>query len=73
MVNRPTIGVLTPLIGGFYFANILSGVQRTARRRGARVVAFQTTGMHMVWPDEHRTLPLAWDRIDGFLGINNLE
>ena len=73
MVDRPTIGVLTPLIGGFYYANILSGVQRTARRRGARVVAFQTSGMDMVWPEEHDTLPLAWDRIDGFLGINNLE
>src|SRR5688572_8446577 len=73
MVDRPTIGVLTPLIGGFYYANILSGVQRTARRRGARVVAFQTTGMDMLWSEEHGTLPLAWDRIDGFLGINNHE
>ena len=73
MVDRPTIGVLTPLIGGFYYANILSGVQRTARRRGARVVAFQTSGMDMVWPEEQGTLPLAWDRIDGFLGINNHE
>ena len=73
MTRQPTIGVLTPLIGGFYYANILAGVQRIARRRGARVVAFQTTGMDMLWPDEPETLPLAWRTIDGFVGINDLE
>lgn len=73
MPDRPTIGVLTPLIGGFYYAHILSGVQRAAQLRGARVVAFQTSGMDMLWSDEPGTLPLGWDRIDGYLGINNLE
>src|SRR5690606_18256448 len=72
MPSSPVIGVLTPLIGGFYYANILAGVQRVAHRRGARVVAFQTTGMDMLWPDE-QGLPLAWKAIDGFLGINDLE
>ncbi len=73
MSPQPTIGVLTPLIGGFYYANILAGVQRIAQRRGARVVALQTTGMDMLWPDEADSQPLGWGCIDGFIGINDLE
>lgn len=73
MPRAPILGVLSPLIGGFYYASILSGIQRAARRRGARVVAFQTTSLDLLWPDEPDTLPIAWNRIDGFIGINTLE
>ena len=37
------------------------------------MVAFQTTGMDLLWSDEPATLPLGWNRVDGFVGINDLE
>ncbi|HXN33922.1 MAG TPA: EAL domain-containing protein [Polyangiaceae bacterium] len=70
---RPTVGVLLPYVGGCYFTPLLAGIQRVARRRGARVVAFQTTGMELCWPAEGDTSPLAWDRIDGWIGISDAE
>src|SRR5258708_38569222 len=70
---RPTVGVLIPYVGGCYFTNLLAGVKRAARLRGARVVALQTAGMDLFWPMESETLPLAWDRIDGWIGVNDLQ
>lgn len=69
----PTLGVLIPLLGGFYYAQLLTGIHRTASRRGGRVVAFQTTGLEAMWPAEPGTAPLGWDVIDGWIGINDLE
>ncbi|WP_336706732.1 substrate-binding domain-containing protein [Oerskovia sp. USHLN155] len=37
-----TIGVLSPVVGGFYFGKILAGISRGLRTGGHRVVAFQT-------------------------------
>lgn len=37
-----TIGVVSPLVGGFYFGAIIAGVTRAAARAGMRVVAVQT-------------------------------
>jgi len=37
-----TIGVLTPVTGGGYFGNILSGIVRAAAAAGGRVLALQT-------------------------------
>ncbi len=42
MADRPTIAVLSPLVGGFYFGGVLSGIADEAARVGARVVAVQT-------------------------------
>jgi diguanylate cyclase (GGDEF)-like protein len=72
MRRRPTLGVLVPHVGGFYFANLLSGIRSIAGERGARVVAFQTTGLDMVWAAEPSTLPLGWDQIDGWIGIGDI-
>jgi diguanylate cyclase (GGDEF)-like protein len=69
--ERATLGVLIPLLGGFYYSQILAGIQRVAVRRGARVVAFQSTGLEAVWPDEPGTAPLGWDLADGWIGIND--
>ncbi len=69
---RPTIGVLAPYVGGYYYASVLGGIQRVARDRGARVVAFQTMGLEVTWPGEPQTNPLGWERIDGWIGINDL-
>jgi diguanylate cyclase (GGDEF)-like protein len=73
MGQRPTVGVLIPHVGGRYFSTILTGIQRAACGRGARVVAFQTAGMDLFWPEEEETLPLGWDRIDGWIGINDAQ
>ena len=73
MAWRPTVGVLTPFVGGCYYTNLLAGVQRSARRRSARVVAFQTANLDLFWRGEPDTLPLGWNRIDGWVGINDLE
>jgi diguanylate cyclase (GGDEF)-like protein len=70
---RPTVGVLIPYVGGCYFTNLLAGIQRAAQRRGARVVAFQTAGLDVLWPAEANTLPLGWDAIDGWVGVNDLQ
>ena len=39
---RRTIGVLSPVVGGFYFGALIAGVARAARAAGHRVVAVQT-------------------------------
>jgi diguanylate cyclase (GGDEF)-like protein len=70
---RPTVGVLIPYVGGCYFTNLLAGIQRASRRRGARVVAFQTAGLDALWPAEPSTVPLGWDAVDGWIGINDLQ
>jgi diguanylate cyclase (GGDEF)-like protein/PAS domain S-box-containing protein len=70
---RPTVGVLLPYVGGCYYTPLLAGVQRGARRRGARVVAFQTTGLEFCWPAEVDTEPLGWDRIDAWIGISDAD
>ncbi len=72
MGKRPAIGVLIPYVGGFYFANLLGGIQSVARERGVRVIAFQTTGLDLFWPAEPETAPLGWQRIDGWIGIGDL-
>jgi diguanylate cyclase (GGDEF)-like protein/PAS domain S-box-containing protein len=70
---RPTVGVLLPYVGGSYFTALLAGIQRAARRHGGRVVAFQTAGMEFFWPSEGEASPLAWDRIDGWIGISDAD
>ncbi|MBV9945909.1 MAG: substrate-binding domain-containing protein, partial [Myxococcales bacterium] len=73
MRQRPNVGVLLPYVGGCYFATLLGGILRAARERGARVIAFQTTGMDLFWAAEPDTRPLGWDRIDGWIGINDRQ
>ncbi len=41
MAERPVIGVLSPLVGGFYFGGILSGARAAAARRGVGVLGMQ--------------------------------
>jgi diguanylate cyclase (GGDEF)-like protein len=73
MRQRPTIGVLIPYVGGFYFANLLGGIRTVARERGARVVAFQAQGLDMAWPSESGTEALGWEHIDGWIGVGDFS
>lgn len=52
-----TIGVVTPLVGGFYFAGIIAGVTRAAARAGLRVVAVQTFPTRLA-REQHRSTAL---------------
>lgn len=68
-----TIGVVAPVLGGFYFGSLLSGVARGARRAGHRVVAVQTYPTRL--PREkhpHEPLPgdvPALDAVDGLVVV----
>jgi anti-anti-sigma factor len=50
MPRCPTIGVLSPLLGGFYFGGLLSGINSAAQHTAARVIALQTQGAHAIPP-----------------------
>ena len=70
-----TIGVLSPLLAGFYFGGILKGVARAAAKAGGQVIAMQTfdPGMEeLVYlrPSTFR-YPIGWEHISGFVVILN--
>jgi signal transduction histidine kinase/DNA-binding LacI/PurR family transcriptional regulator/CheY-like chemotaxis protein len=72
MKQHITIGVLSPLLGGFYFGSLLNGVHAIARRHGARVIAIQALDA-WVPHSEHAAptaeYPMAWDHVDGWVVI----
>ncbi|MFS0699521.1 substrate-binding domain-containing protein [Cellulomonas sp. 179-A 4D5 NHS] len=70
---RRTIGVLSPVVGGFYFGGLIAGVSRAARTSGHRVVAVQTypAGLDRErYPDEPLLeVPVALGAVDGIIII----
>src|SRR5487761_1216783 len=70
--DAPSIGVLSPLLAGAYFGEILKGLARYVAGEGGRVIAVQTLdgelGDHFPDVPPFRT-PLAWDQVDGFVVI----
>lgn len=52
-----TIGVVSPLVGGFYFGGIIAGATRAAARAGMRVVAVQTFPTRLA-RERHQPPPL---------------
>jgi len=70
---RRTIGVLSPVVGGFYFGGLIAGVARAARASGHRVVAVQTypAGLDRErYPDEPLLeVPVALGAVDGIVVI----
>ena len=70
---RRTIGVLSPVVGGFYFGGLIAGVARSARRAGHRVVALQTypSGLDRErYPDEPLLeVPVSLGAVDGIVAI----
>jgi len=72
---RPTIGVLTPWIGGPYFGSIFKGIARAAATAGARVIVSQTVDIDTLdynppfFPDYHHEI--SWDRVDGCIVLLN--
>ena len=68
-----TIGVLSPVVGGFYFGKILAGAARAARSGGHQVVAIQTYGAELNrerFPDRSRfDVRVGMDALDGFIAV----
>ncbi|RHA44517.1 PAS domain S-box protein [Cellulomonas rhizosphaerae] len=70
---RRTIGVLSPVVGGFYFGALIAGVARAARSAGHRVVAVQTypAGLDRErYPDGSiLDAPVALGAVDGLVVV----
>ncbi|MBD8058835.1 substrate-binding domain-containing protein [Cellulomonas sp. JH27-2] len=71
--ERRTIGVLSPVVGGFYFGALIAGVARAARVAGHRVVAVQTypAGLDRErYPDGSvLDAPVALGAVDGLVVV----
>lgn len=71
MESQLTVGVLSPLVGGFYFGGVISGINRATRAYGGSLVAVQTFDAGLEHTDYHepqRTADrVAWDRVDGYV------
>ncbi len=70
--TRRTIGVLSPVVGGFYFGAVIAGVARACRAGGHRVVAVQTypAGLDREGAAEPGNVPVALDAVDGLVVIS---
>ncbi len=69
----PTVAVLSPVTGGFYFGGILSGVAREVAAVAGQVVLLQTldAGRHgdeALGPPDFSTAS-GWDHVDGVLAL----
>jgi hypothetical protein len=64
-----TIGVLSPLLAGTYFGEMLKGIAHHVASLDGRVVAVQTLdsalGDQYLGPSQFAS-PVSWDRADGF-------
>jgi diguanylate cyclase (GGDEF)-like protein/PAS domain S-box-containing protein len=69
----PTVGVLSPLVGGFYYGGLLSGVSTAARAAGGVVLAVQTLDAGV--EDTENCVPprlsgtVGWERVDGHVVV----
>lgn len=73
--SGPTIGVLSPFVGGRYYGEILEGVARATSAVGGSVIAVQTLeagsyNADFLGASGFRS-PAAWDHVVGFVVIAN--
>jgi len=70
-----TLGILSPLLGNFYFGQLLRGVQQAASQRGATAIAIQTRDAWALHAEYGRArafdYPLAWEHVDGWIVITD--
>ena len=73
MNEKITIGVLSPVTGGFYYGRVLAGINREIRSIGGRIVFIQTLdagiGSDEVVAAPDFRKPIAWDHVDGVISI----
>ncbi|HUC13566.1 MAG TPA: diguanylate cyclase, partial [Acidimicrobiales bacterium] len=73
-MEGPTIGILSPLMAGYYYGSLISAVNQAVSAAGGRLTAISTAAFSSGYHREHviEDLPhLGWDRIDGFVTIAN--
>lgn len=68
-MKAKTIGVLAPLLDGFYFNGILQGIHQTIKAQNANLILFQTMDAMMTKVTYQRFL--AADHIDGWIVLLN--
>lgn len=73
MNEKTTIGVLSPVTGGFYYGRVLAGINRELRSIDGRIVFIQTldagiSSDEVVAAPDFRK-PIAWDHLDGVISI----
>ena len=73
MNKKTTIGVLSPVTGGFYYGRVLAGINRELRSIDGRIVFIQTldagiSSDEVVAAPDFRK-PIAWDHLDGVISI----
>lgn len=75
MVQRITIGVLSPLLSGHYFGEVLRGVARAAAAADGRVIAIQTIDPgvdEVAYLDQSDfRYPVAWQHVAGLVVVLN--
>lgn len=73
--RRYVIGVLSPVVGGYYFGRVLAGIARTVRPEGHRVVAVQTYPADLEreqFPDRPPgTASVSLGQVDGVIVITS--
>ena len=74
-MNHPrTVLVLTPILGGFYFGELLASLTRAISSAGARLVIVKT--LHQAPSDDSQApgnfaIPVAWSQVDGVVSIHS--
>ncbi|HEY5516449.1 MAG TPA: diguanylate cyclase, partial [Pengzhenrongella sp.] len=73
MTQPMTVLVLTPSVGGHYFGELLSGLNREVAGAGGRLVIVETLeagapGDEVGAPSSFET-PVAWSEVDGVVSV----
>ena len=74
-MNDPmTVLVLTPILGGFYFGELLASLTREVSGAGGRLVIVKT--LHQAPSDDSQApgdfaIPVAWSEVDGVVSIHS--
>ena len=73
MTKSITVGVLSPVTGGFYYGKIVAGIAREVAAASGHVVLIQTLdaglGSDEVVSAPDFATPTAWDHLDGVISI----
>ncbi|MGO4546836.1 EAL domain-containing protein [Paenibacillus sp. 2TAB23] len=63
MQRKPTIGLLTPFLGGNYLGEVINEIQKAVHKSGARLIAIRTAGKRF-------NCPISLDHVDGWIILN---
>lgn len=73
MARRPTLLVLTPSTGGYFFGALLDGVARVLSAHDGRLLVVQTLELGMrsdeLGEPPDFALPIAWGQVDGAIAV----